>query len=411
MATGRTNTAKGSPEMRLAALSKASALVASALAATAVMACTGGRAPAEPAPTPDIPGTVQAGVAAALAAVDRIRANDGASPDIAGREQEARILAAVDATLTVALSAAPTPEPAETDTPPATLEPVSVASPSPTSTSLPTATGTPIQPTPTPTPETFGVVLHCVIQSVVKITSDAGAGSGVVIASDPIYGALTILTHAVLAAGLKSVHAQAGETDLGQAEVLGIDLPRGLAVVRTCCVERPSIQISSNGLPGVGAELFALGYPAAEAAGPEWRAVTVQAAEPATVADRVTIVFEMRVEASFQGGPVIDSTGRLMGLVTSDFRPAPDTLAARQASAAIDSATPASRVQPLSAGVRANLPIPGPTGARRYVCQRCWGLYAPGAAWMEGGPFRRRQGSDLGADHRYRNRSRQQDGR
>ena len=193
------------------------------MAVLAALPLLAGCATPPPAPTPDIPATVQAAVQEALLTVAPT-----ATPNI-----RATVEAGVQATIEALPTATPTPTP--TPTPAPTPEPTATPTPEPTATPTPTATPMPTpSPTPVPKLETLETMIERVKSGVVRVETSSGEGTGFIIETTTQEGALVLTNYHVIE-GENRITVRVNDSRNFRATVVGYDGVRDLAVLEICC--------------------------------------------------------------------------------------------------------------------------------------------------------------------------------
>lgn len=142
---------------------------------------------------------------------------------------------------------APTPEPTPTPAPTATPVPTAV----PTSTPVPTATVPPVLSL-ADLIDTFG-------RSVVKVETERGTGSGVVV-QNTASGQVSILTNEHVIAFSDTIEVIVDDTTRYNATIVSEDRTRDMAVLRICCDSTLTpVEVADD--VRVGEQVAALGYP------------------------------------------------------------------------------------------------------------------------------------------------------
>ena len=271
--------------------------------ALVIGACSGsGEAPT---PTTDVSAEVRTAVAEALPT-----ATPTPLPDI-DATVEARLAATMAAMLPTAI---PAPTPVSTHTllpmPTATPTPVPTTTPTP----LPTATPTPV-PTATPTPVPSLEVSAMVKQArpaVVRITSTAGTGTGVIFDSQGRTGYVVTNEHVVEAQSIVNVTVNDSTTYNGT--VLGVDATRDLAVISICCGDFTALEFGDATALEVGDEVVNIGY----ALGIEGEATVTKGIVSALRYDSDHQAYVIQTDASINpgnsGGPMLSPEGRVLGI-------------------------------------------------------------------------------------------------
>ncbi len=266
---------------------------------TVLAACTS----APPTATPDIPATVEV-------------AMPTPTPDI-----QAMVDAGVQEALAAMSTATPTPLP----TPPPTPEPSATAAPTPTATPTPTPTATPLPtltptptatplPTPTPTPS-LATIVEQVKAGVVRIDTFYSGGTGFIFDTTDQGGAL-ILTNYHVIADAWAITVLVNDSDTYQATVLGYDEYRDLAVLEICCGDFHALSMSEPSEIKAGTEVMAIGYPLNIEGS---STVTKGIASAYRYSDSYhswVVQTDASINPGSSGGPLIDSTGTVIGVNT-----------------------------------------------------------------------------------------------
>ena len=149
----------------------------------------------------------------------------------------------------------PTPLPTPTPTPLPTSTPTPL--PTPTPTPLPTPTPTPM-PTPVPTPSLTEVIQR-LKQSVVRVDTNIGVGSGVIYAVEG--STAYIVTNEHVVTGASSVQVRVRDSVTYPATTLGWDAGRDLAVLSICCDTFQTVPFAESHEITTGIEVLVIGYP------------------------------------------------------------------------------------------------------------------------------------------------------
>ena len=339
--------------------------------ALVIGACSGsGEAPT---PTTDVSAEVRTAVAEALPT-----ATPTPLPDI-DATVEARLAATMAAMAPTAIPA-PTPvsTPTPTHVPTATPTPVPTATPTlvptATPTPVPTATPTPVPtatPTPAPVPTAIptpvpGLEVSAMVKqarpAVVRITSTAGTGTGVIFDSQGRTGYVVTNEHVVEAQSRVNVTVNDSTTYNGT--VLGVDATRDLAVISICCGDFTALEFGDATALEVGDEVVNIGY----ALGIEGEATVTKGIVSALRYDSDHQAYVIQTDASINpgnsGGPMLSPEGRVLGInsfvYVSDYgaegigfaisaRTVIDRVPVLRAGTAVPTATPAPRPTPTPA--------------------------------------------------------------
>ena len=344
-------------------------VVAFALALV-LSACIGSGDP--PAATPDVGAEVRTAVAEALPT-----ATPTPLPDI-----DATVVARMAATMA---AIPPTPVPAPTPVPTATPIPVPTATPTPVPTAtpmptarptpIPTATPTPVPtpsptpvptatptpaPAPTPTPEVgISAMVRQARPAVVRITSGAGTGTGVIYDTEGRTGYVVTNEHVV--EGQSRVNVTVGDSTTYNGSVLGVDAVRDLAVVSICCGAFTALEFGDAAGLEVGDEVVNIGY----ALGIQGAATVTKGIVSALRYDADHRAYVIQTDAPINpgnsGGPMLSLEGLVLGInsfvYVSDHgaegigfaiseRTVSERVAGLRAGTAIPTATPVPRPSP-----------------------------------------------------------------
>ena len=94
--------------------------------------------------------------------------------------------------------------------------------------------------------------------SVVRIRTDSGAGSGVIFELDG--DAALVLTNDHVVEDARDIQVEVGDSLTYEAETLGTDSVRDLAVLRICCGDFRALPFGNVSELNPGDEVFAMGY-------------------------------------------------------------------------------------------------------------------------------------------------------
>ena len=211
----------------------------------------------------------------------------------------------------------PTPVPTQAPTPTATATSTSAPTPTP----APTPTATPL-PTPTPTPvptPTFTDTIQRLKQSVVRIETRSGSGSGVIFETEGTQ-ALVLTNHHVIESASR-ITVTVGDSNRFTASVVGVDSVRDLAVLKICCGSFQSVAFGDASQIKSGTEVVIIGYP-----------LGVDLAGEASVSLGVisAVRYNARIQGNYiqtdaavnpgnSGGPMFSLSGEVLGIVTSKW--------------------------------------------------------------------------------------------
>ena len=269
----------------------------------------------ESPPIPDLEATVVARVRATMEALPPATAGVVETP-----------------TSTPAPTRTPQPTPVPTPTPTATAVP----SPTATATGIPRATATPVAtptsapaptptavplpapsatPAPVPTP-TLAELIQRSLDSVVRIISDRGEGSGVVVDASG-----RILTANHLLEGVSTVIVELATGVQITGTVLGRHYPTDIALVAIPTQGLPAMPIGTTVGLGPGDFVMKAGYvasPTQGGAGPVRATVgKITSVTPDTRLGATLVQTDLGLEPGDAGGPLLDGQGRLIAISSS----------------------------------------------------------------------------------------------
>ncbi len=276
------------------------------MAVSAALTLLAGCSQTPPAPTPDIPATVQAAVQEALPTVVPT-----ATPNIRATV-EAGVQATLEALPTATPTLTPTPAPAPTPTP----NPTATPRPEPTATATPTATPIPTpSPTPVPKLETLETMIERVKSGVVRVDTSSGEGTGFIIETTTQEGALVLTNYHVIE-GENRITVRVNDSRNFRATVVGYDGVRDLAVLEICCDSFKVMGFHDSKEVKAGSEVVAIGY-ALGYAGP---ATVTRGIISAVRYDPSVKSWVFQTDAPINpgnsGGPLLLTTGEVIGINT-----------------------------------------------------------------------------------------------
>ena len=247
-----------------------------------------------------------------------------------------------------ASTATPTPTPEVTPTPDliatreagiaATIEALRsrgpTATPLPTSTPTPTPTTVPPTPTPTlmpppqtptPTPTSVPALVAMVERirpSVVQISTDLGAGSGVIVEIDSAARTALVLTNHHVIESARSIQVLVNDSTIYTAVVVGADTLRDLALLRICCsTEFQAVPFGDASSLSLGTEVVAIGYPLGIIGSPSITRGIVSAIRDDTPFERRVIQTDAAINPGNSGGPLLTGSGEIIGVNTFILNP------------------------------------------------------------------------------------------
>ncbi len=317
--------------------------------ALVIAACSSGpRDESTPAPTPDLDATVAAAVAATYAA----QATAEPLPAATTPPEPT-------AMPTVVPSATPVPLPTAAPTPTPTTVP-----PAPTATAVPTATPTPApvpSPVPSPSSPSAADIIDLARPGVVRIETDNGSGSGVIIETDDREGSALVITNAHVIESASAVVVVVRDVDRLTGVVLGLDADLDLALIRVCCDSFVALPLGDASTVQPGTAVLAMGYPL----GIEGPATVTSGIVSARRFDFANQRWEIQTDAALNpgnsGGPLLDMSGAVIGINTSILRSTSYGVSVEGFGFAVDVATVAAVLPSLRSGVTVAAPTPTPT--------------------------------------------------
>ncbi|MCS6801430.1 MAG: trypsin-like peptidase domain-containing protein [Chloroflexota bacterium] len=207
--------------------------------------------------------------------------------------------------LIVAISAAPLVSPGPTPSP--TARAVSAPPATPTAvprTPAPTATSSP--------PLTAAQIAERVKPAVVQISANNATGSGMIL--DNVVNILTN-AHVVGRAATVTVRLSSGRTLQGR--VVARDEDRDLAIVRVEAQNLPTVRLGDSTTLRTGDDVIAIGYALNLPGEPSVSRGLVSGIRNAQRTDLQYIQTDAAVNPGNSGGPLVNSRGEVVGIVTS----------------------------------------------------------------------------------------------
>lgn len=261
----------------------------------------------------------------------------------------------------------PTPTPVQTITPIPTPSPVPTVTPIPTPTLLPTPTPLPTftpTPLPTPTPRptptltptprpqptpTVNQIAEAARDSVVRITTPDGSGSGTIIDSIGY-----ILTNYHVVEGYNPVEVQVEDLYTYSGLVLGFDEGLDIAIVKINPGARALESLPVSRLhPSAGEEVITIGY-ARGLTGEASVTTGVVSAKSRRIEGHTYIQTDAAINPGNSGGAAIDRSGRFIGIPTSVL------VESENIGFLVPLGNIGDRIQQLKAGYKSTLPTPTP---------------------------------------------------
>ena len=214
-------------------------------------------------------------------------------------------------------TATPVP-PTATPTPTATPQPTPTPTPIPRPTAVPTAAPTAepaptSTPTPTPEPIDLEALAALVRPSVVKVSTDAASGSGVIMEVDDAGKTVVMTSYHVIEDDPDNVRVFTADGGSYDAAVLGSDGTKDLAALSVCCSESFQAAGLSETRPAQGADVFALGYPSDDESAVLTQGIVSSVSYEASL-DRWEVQTDAPLSAGYSGGALVTEDGEVVGL-------------------------------------------------------------------------------------------------
>ena len=315
---------------------------------------------AMPEPTPDLEATVAAAVAATYAALPTAVPPPTAVPTPEPTPSLAPLPSHATPVSLPRATATPSPTPTASPTPVPTPTPTIPPSPTPT----PTPTATPVlappeTPTPVPSPSAADVIDRA-RPGVVRIETDDGNGSGVIIETDPGERSALVITNSHVIESASFVDVIVLDIDRYRATIVGRDAELDLALLKVCCGDFVALPLGDASSVKTGMDVLAMGYPL----GIEGPAKVTKGIVSYAGFDYAQQRFEIQTDAALNpgnsGGPLLDMNGTVVGINTSVLR-ATEYGLVEGFGFAVQARTVAAALPSLRAGVVIEAPTPTPT--------------------------------------------------
>ena len=297
----------------------AGVVLLSVVALAMALACQGQSDTISLTATPDMPATV-----VPLAQEQLPTPVPTATPDIEATV-EARLAATIEAMPTDTPVPTSTPIPISTPTPVATSTPIPTAAPAPTPTPAPPPTATP-RPTATPT-KTFlpsapkyasfelADMVERVVPGIVRISSSAAEGTGIIYETTGRKSALIITNHHVIE-GASHVNVLVDGLGWYQASVLEYDEVFDIALLEICCGNFSPLTFRRDATIEPGTEVIAIGYVLGIAGSPTVTQGIVSAVRLDPWGRVWVIQTDAPINPGSSGGPLLSLDGEVIGLNT-----------------------------------------------------------------------------------------------
>ena len=215
-----------------------------------------------------------------------------------------------------------------------------------------TPTPTPA-PTPVPTPSLTEMIQR-LKQSVVRVDTNLGVGSGVIYAVEG--STAYIVTNEHVVTGASSVQVRVRDSVTYPATTLGWDAGRDLAVLSICCDTFQTVPFAESHEITTGIEVLVIGYPdgAVQGAATVTRGIISAIGPHHHYPYGDVIQTDAAINPGNSGGPVFSLDGKVVGIATFVVR---DTEAL---GFAIPAGMVRSQLSDLRAGAMSTIPTPTP---------------------------------------------------
>ena len=234
----------------------------------------------------------------------------------------------------------------DTQTPtPVPEEPTATATPTPSPSPVPpTATPTPGIPTPTPTlmplptPEPPWEAIEELRPSIVKVTTEHGSGTGVIVRS-PFIGHATIMTNRLIVDGAEAISVITNDGTEYDAKAIEEDEARNLAYIDICCsTSLEALTLDRDAAAFPDSWVFMTGVPADE------QELLASLAKIVDVrfepdADLEIIETDAAVDPGLSGGLLLNEDGTIAGILTNDIESSANGVSAEGRGHAISALT------------------------------------------------------------------------
>jgi S1-C subfamily serine protease len=217
--------------------------------------------------------------------------------------------------LAVAIGASPLINPFPTPSP--TARAVSAPPATPTPLPSPTVGARSAPSTPTPAPTTGGAlsisqIVERVKPAVVQISANNSTGTGMILDSE-----VNILTNAHVVARVTTVTVRLSTGRTVQGRVVARDEDRDLAIVRIAAQTLPTVRLGDSTALRTGEDVIAIGYALNLPGEPSVSRGLVSGVRDAQRTDLKYIQTDAAVNPGNSGGPLLNTRGEVVGIVTS----------------------------------------------------------------------------------------------
>ena len=284
------------------------------------------------------------------------------------------------------LTPPPTPMPTPAPTPTPTRAPTLTPTPTPTPTAAPTSTPT-ASPTPTPTAlptatpnPSIEQAVSGALRSVVRVSAPDTEGTGFVVETQGDTALVVTAYHLVDAAG--KIEVEDSEGHWHDATLLGYHAYRDIAMLSVCCGSFEVLPlVDPLHTVNVGAEVLAIGYSLGIEGTPTVTRGIVSAVRRDEDMDAWLIQTDAPIQPGQSGGPLIDRSGKAVGLNAFVYEQAADGSRVEALGFAVSARTIARSLRWMSEGGRISLPTPTPTPPAQWLSyssdERGWSLEYP----------------------------------
>ena len=163
----------------------------------------------------------------------------------------------------------------------------------------------------------LNTMLQQAIPAVVRINIDISSGSGVIIQTQGTAGYIVTNHHVVQGAGW--IEATVGDSRVYQAELLGEDAGRDLAVLKMCCGGFPTARFGDIVGLMPATEVVVIGYPHGIPGPATITQGIVSAIRFNTTLQSQVIQTDAAMNPGNSGGPILSLGGEVLGIITFKF--------------------------------------------------------------------------------------------
>ena len=189
--------------------------------------------------------------------------------------------------------------------------------------------------------------------------STYGTNSGVIFEITNGTSAYVLTSQHIVGRGLSAVIVSLQNGQEYNGTVVGRDSMLGLAVVRICCSAEFTTLSFASANPSAGDTVYIVGYPLGEM-NPTATQRSVIFLVDSGVEGRTEVRLDGAMNAGTGGGPMLDSTGRLVALTTYRARPSASEITVEDYGFGLSVETILGRVEDLKSGLTHVAPTPTP---------------------------------------------------